>query len=220
MDDEAIRKEQGKRLKRARLQAGYRSARGAAIENNWAESSYRAHEAGTRTIGQDDAEVYATRFRGNGVKVSAQDILFGAPNPPPAPAAAVQSGLIKVPLLDWVSAGRLGEAKAVIAGDGIPLLAFAGLGRGDFVALRVKGDSMDRISPEDSIIVVNRSDRQLVTGRYYVFSRRGEATYKRWHANPDYLAPFSTNPANEPIFIQNKKDFEVVGRVRRTILDL
>lgn len=77
MTDERTRKLQGQRLAAARLKAGWRSARAAALENNWAESSYRAHENGSRTIGQDDAETYARRFRAAGANISAQDILFG-----------------------------------------------------------------------------------------------------------------------------------------------
>lgn len=81
-----LRKVQGERLRSARKAAGYRSARAAALENEWPESSYRAHEAGTRTIGQDDADRYAKRFRALGVKVTGQTILYGdsaAPEPDP-----------------------------------------------------------------------------------------------------------------------------------------
>jgi hypothetical protein len=75
MDD--IRAQQGERLAQVRLAAGWRSARAAALENSWAESTYRAHENGTRTIGLDDAEAYARRFRARGLDVTAQYILFG-----------------------------------------------------------------------------------------------------------------------------------------------
>lgn len=78
MVDDRLRKAQGTRLAEARSKAGWRSARAAALENGWKESSYRAHEAGTRTIGQDDAETYARRFRAAGVAVTAQEILFGS----------------------------------------------------------------------------------------------------------------------------------------------
>lgn len=60
-------------MKQARETAGFKSARDAALSNGWPESSYRAHENGTRTIGQDDAIRYARRF-GN---VTAEFILFG-----------------------------------------------------------------------------------------------------------------------------------------------
>lgn len=77
MSNDEIHKAQGARLKKARELAGYRSAREAALSNKWAESTYRTHETGSRTIGQDDAEKYARKFRGMGVNVTAQSILFG-----------------------------------------------------------------------------------------------------------------------------------------------
>lgn len=125
-----------------------------------------------------------------------------------------------VPMIDWVSAGKLAEPRSQIPVEDVPLLAFADLGRGDFFALKVMGDSMDRISPDNSVIVVNRAERQLIGGRYYVFSIRGETTYKMWHADPPYLAPYSTNPANQPIIVTRKLRLDVIGRVRRTVLDL
>lgn len=128
--------------------------------------------------------------------------------------------IARIPLLSWVSAGRLASVENQIPVEDVPLLAFADLGRGDFFALRVEGDSMDRISPDSSVIVVNRANRQLVNGKAYVFAIRGETTFKLWHAEPEYLAPHSTNPANQPIFFKRKKDLEVVGRVRRSVLDL
>lgn len=216
-----LRIQQGRRLAAARLQAGYRSAREAALSNGWPESSYRAHEKGTRTIGQDDAERYLRRFRAAGASVTAQSVLFGDPKVTTAGAhSSHRSASIDVPLLSWVSAGRLADAESQIPVEDVPLLAFADLGRGDFFALRVSGDSMDRISPDGSIIVVNRADRELVPEKPYVFLHRGETTFKLWRANPDHLAPHSWSGANKPIFLKGKKEFEVIGRVRRTVLDL
>jgi phage repressor protein C with HTH and peptisase S24 domain len=50
------------RLKEARERAGYRSARAAAQENGWPESTYRSHETGLRAFGKEDAEKYATTY--------------------------------------------------------------------------------------------------------------------------------------------------------------
>lgn len=72
-----IKRAQGARLATARKAAGFRSARAAASNCGWKESSYRAHETGVRKIGDDDAERYARKFRGFGVNVTAQGILFG-----------------------------------------------------------------------------------------------------------------------------------------------
>ena len=218
MNEAATRRAQGRRLSKAREAAGWRSARAAALDNGWPESSYRAHEAGARTIGQDDAERYARRYRAEGVAVSAQSILFGDES---SAAAPDEASLTHIPLLSWVSAGKLADADSQIPVEKVPLLAFADLGRGEFFALKVSGDSMDRISPDGSIIVVNRAERQLISGKPYVFYITDEgSTYKVWHADPPYLLPHSTNPANLPIFPKRKRDFTVIGRVRRTVLDL
>ena len=136
--------------------------------------------------------------------------------PVPSPYVPTQ-----VPLIDWVTAGKMAEPRSQIPVEDVPLLAFADLGRGDFFALKVEGNSMDRISPEGSIIVVNRADRTLVSGKCYVFSLRGATTFKLWHGgDPPYLAPNSWDGSHEPQFVKKMKDLEVVGRVRRTVLDL
>lgn len=147
----------------------------------------------------------------------------------PAPAAARAAPAVEkpgkrmtlVPKIDFVTAGKLKNPTSQIPVEDVPLLAYADLGRGEYFALTVEGDSMDRVSPEGSTIIVNKSDRQLVNGKCYVFSHRGETTFKMWQAgeNP-HLAPFSTNPANKPIFFKRKSDLEVIGRVKRTVLDL
>lgn len=136
------------------------------------------------------------------------------------PAPEVAATISQVPMLSWVSAGSLADAQTQIPVEDVPLLAFADLGRGDFFALKVVGDSMDRLSPDNSVIVINRDDRLLVPDKPYVFARRGETTYKLWQPDPPHLAPFSTNPSHRPIFVKGKKEFEVIGRVKRTVLDL
>lgn len=135
---------------------------------------------------------------------------------------APDDNISKIPLLDKVAAGKLKSPTSQIPVEDVPLLAFADLGRGEFFALTVEGDSMDRISPEGSVIVVNQADRTLVTGKPYVISRRGEATFKIWRADPPRFAPYSTNPLHEPAFVKSKADADkmVVGRVKRTVLDL
>jgi SOS-response transcriptional repressor LexA len=135
---------------------------------------------------------------------------------------AAAETLSKIPLLDNVTAGKLRSISSQIPVEDVPLLAFADLGRGDFFALTVEGDSMDRVSPENSVIVVNQAERTLVSGRAYVISRRGETTFKLWRSDPPRFAPYSTNPVHEPIYVKSKAEAEkmVVGRVKRTVLDL
>jgi SOS-response transcriptional repressor LexA len=124
----------------------------------------------------------------------------------------------EVPLLSWVAASRFDEASASSA-DTKKLLVHAP-NDGDLIALTVRGDSMDRIAPEGSVIVVDRSDRTLVSKAYYIFSRDndGEATFKRWQVNPERLEPMSTNSAHEPIFVDSRP--QVIGRVRLVMTQL
>lgn len=123
-----------------------------------------------------------------------------------------------VPLINWVSAGRLSEASPTPQSE--KFLYVSDLGQGDFFALQVKGTSMDRLSPEGSIIIVNRREVTPQRGKPYIFSIRGEATYKLWEPDPPRLEPSSTDVSNKAIFINKKIRLFVVGRVRRTILDL
>lgn len=215
--DAAVRLQQGKRLKAARKAAGWRSARAAALENGWPESSYRAHEAGTRTIGHDDAERYSRRFRLAGARISPQQILFEEPGGHAAPASDVVS-VTHVPL-SGVTASKMRDIlHAVERGSG-PTIPIADLPRGDWLALRVEGDSMDRIAPDGAVIIVNRNDRKLVRHKFYVFSDQGATTFKRYVDKPvKRLEPFSTNPTHEPIYPTTSVD--VVGRVYRVMLDL
>lgn len=151
-----------------------------------------------------------------------QDWLLYGKDPEEAPSEniAVDARLTRVPLISWVSAGRLADANTQIPVNDVPILLFVHLGPGDYFATRVKGDSMDRISPDGSIIVVNRRERDAVGGKPYLFANDGEMTYKLWQPEPPRLEPNSTNPLNKTIFIRRKRDLEIIGRVRRTVLDL
>jgi hypothetical protein len=140
---------------------------------------------------------------------------------------ATTHGLIYAPLISWVSAGRLDQPDHVEDLASAKLVGFPDLERsGRWIALRVDGDSMDRISPPDSIIAVDLSDRRLIPNGCYVFGDgEGGATYKRWrpadHKNRyPQIAPVSTNKRHEPIFLYNGQEPIVIGRVRRSMLEM
>ena len=133
--------------------------------------------------------------------------------------AAPKRGGQEVPLIAWVSAGRIADIGQLTAADDTVLVG--DLPDGEYFATNVVGDSMDRISPEGSTIIVRANEADPRPGRLYVFSLRGEATYKRFEADPvPRLEPVSTNPANKTIYLTNDKNWTVVGRVVRSILDL
>lgn len=144
-------------------------------------------------------------------ELHALEVFFGAP----LPASTIG---VEVPLISWIAAGHLAAAEAVADIADCERIAVPYLDpKGDWIALAVHGDSMDRISPPDSIIVVDRKDRKLVPNACYVIGDgEGGATYKRFRPSPMRFEPVSTNPDHEPIFPDNEP--KIVGRVRLSIL--
>lgn len=156
-------------------------------------------------------------------------ILVGRGDPPitedeiwalagPMPAGKHAQASFVVPLVTWVSAGAFAREDG--QQEAIGEVTEAGLDpRGDWIALTVDGDSMDRISPPGSIIFVNRRDKKLVPNACYVIGDGDDqVTYKRFRANPLRFEPVSTNPRHEPIFFEEMPT--IVGRVKKTILEM
>lgn len=130
----------------------------------------------------------------------------------------LQRHSVDVPLVSWVSAGKMSFPD--VSEDMIGLLHVSDLEpAGDWIALRVVGDSMDRISPPDSIIFVDRADKVLVPNACYVISNGdGEATYKRFRSNPMRFEPVSTNTSHEPIY--PTREPLIVGRVKKSTIEM
>jgi SOS-response transcriptional repressor LexA len=135
----------------------------------------------------------------------------------PAPLEAKIKG-VSVPVLSWVSAGRLAAADGMTPADIERWMTVAELPDGDWIALAVSGDSMDRVAPGGSTIIVNRRERQLVPGGYFVIETEEGATFKLYRVRPQRFEPFSTNPSHETLFPEGR--VRVVGRVRRVITEL
>mgnify|MGYP001605737093 FL=1 len=123
-----------------------------------------------------------------------------------------------VPIISMVSAGELqevtdpylkGACEDTISVCDVPETT---------LALRVSGTSMNRIAPEGSLILVDYSQRSMTPGDFYVVKIDGEATFKRYRANPDRLEPLSTE-AHETLFLGDRP-VSVVGRAFEVITHL
>lgn len=195
-----IKPDYAERLEQARARRGFRSARAATQFFGWKYDTYIQHERGLRGISRA-ASRYAKAFR-----VSEAWLLTGE--------GETSSERI-VPLLAWVSAGAMLQEE--IADEALGTIEVSGLPDGDWIALQVKGDSMDRISPPDSVILVNRQNRRLVANACYVIDDgHGNATYKRFRPNPMRFEPVSTNTEHEPLFPDNEPT--IIGRVEMSVL--
>lgn len=126
----------------------------------------------------------------------------------------------RVPLVSWVSAGKLADVDPVMNVDVEHHVIAVDLPKGRWIALRVRGDSMDRIAQDGAVIFVNRADTNLKEEQFYVFSLgTGHATFKRYRGGKSVrLQPYSMNPDHETLIAP--EDLRVVGRVRRVLTDL
>lgn len=139
-----------------------------------------------------------------------------------SPESLVFPGLrrIRIPLVSFVSAGKLGHQDGVKRTDIKKYVLAADLPRGDWIALEVMGDSMNLIAPEGAHIYVNRADDHLVNNAFYVFhTPEGDVTFKRYRSGTKpRLQPYSTNPDHETIHPSG--ELHVFGRVGRVVHDL
>lgn len=126
----------------------------------------------------------------------------------------------RVPLISRTAAGGLEYRQGIHPADIESFLTVSGLGKGDWFALVVDGDSMDRIAPDGSTIFVNRAEFEPMDGKPYIFATTDEnkTTFKLWDQN-GWLLPFSMNPEHRPIAI-HEQGVRCIGRVRNVFRTL
>lgn len=206
------RAERAKRLVQARKAAGIKGPKEIADRFGWPINNYKAHEAGRNGFGIADAKKYAEAF---GVNLKWLQFGVGLPTDKDDDPAVVTD----VPKVSWVSAGELAEQPAVESFQDFPTEPAIDLPDGQWIALEVEGNSMNKISPPGSIIFVNLRDKRLVPNALYVVAdETGAATYKRYRPNdrPPFQ-PASYEDVPPPEF---KGAVHIVGRVRRSIIDM
>lgn len=122
--------------------------------------------------------------------------------------------VVSAPILNSVEAGRFVETEPDRPphGAGGVLVEYPS---DKLFALEVSGDSMDRVAPDGSIIIVDYSRKLLRDGDLCVVRRDGEATFKRFRADlrGPWLEPDSNNPRHAPIMPAEGEQIEVVGLV-------
>lgn len=181
---------------------------------------FNANTLKSNLNGNVDFSFKRAKAYGSAFKVRAEWLYDGS-GPMQEPAKTSRRPPIEVPVISWVSAGGLNPMGDIENIADAERLVLSGLPPARYFATQVRGDSMDRVSPEGSRIIVNCDDHEPIAGRFYLFSLRGEATFKRYYDSPiKRLEPFSTNPANRTIYLAEDPDWNVVGRVVRSLLDL
>lgn len=123
---------------------------------------------------------------------------------------AEQPGIRTIPLLGSVPAGKFqpaeqrGGRRIPVADPDTPSNAYA---------LTVRGNSMDLVVPDGTILVIDPDDKALWPGRRYVIqTQSGETTFKEYQADPARLVPCSSDDTHQEVLL-GAEPIIVVGRV-------
>lgn len=131
-----------------------------------------------------------------------------------------------IPIVPWESIPRLSEDGLPTDVALFPTIPMVGLPPGSLVALRVSGIDMQRVSPPDSIIIVNLDDARLISGRYYVIecADTADILYRRLTPGPGLPLFVDAACANGgrpgPGSKKPIRASRIFGRVYRTLCDL
>jgi hypothetical protein len=120
--------------------------------------------------------------------------------------------------VDWAQLG--GAVESAAFRDGRRLGDEFGRWPSSYIATRTPDNAMNRVAPLGSYIVLDRNDRVLVDGGYYLGRLDGSPVFRRWRFGPDRAEPCSTDPDFRIEFIGGERHWMIIGRVRRAILEL
>lgn len=201
------------RLTQAMKAAGV--SRTDAVESwGWNANSLKSHMNGHRDFSFKQAMKYGGRL-----KTRAEWLYEGLGQMREEPPKSKRPE-IEIPVISWVSAGQLADIGDLDQVDELTRITVSGLPAATYFATEVRGDSMDRVSPDGSTIIVRVEQERPIPGGFYVFSVNGETIFKRYYDDPIVrFEPFSTNPANRPTYPMNER-WSVVGQVVRSFIDL
>jgi SOS-response transcriptional repressor LexA len=195
------------RLQQAREAAGFESPSDAARAlKDINKNTLISNENGNRPISRKAAEKYGRLFN-----VDPGWLLFGVAG------EDVRPTVTDVPMVSLVSAGQFVDNVHELSD--LPTIPAINLPEGDWIAMRVDGPSMNKISPPDSIIFVNTRDKRLVSnGCYIIADETGAATYKRYR--PNEHPPFQPASYEEVEPPRLEGAIKVIGRVKRSIIEM
>ena len=125
----------------------------------------------------------------------------------------------KIPIISWVSAGRVKEVENDISllEETTSFISADDLDGDNIFALRVDGDSMNRCALPGSIVIVDPNKQYLIDRKLYIFSNADGALFKMYRASPPRLEPYSYNAEHEAIYPNEENNYNVVGQVVRIV---
>lgn len=151
-------------------------------------------------LGKGDPSISATDLRRLG--------------PVPSNVSGSNTEITDIPLVSWTTASKFASQEALLGHEDFEKVKVADLPKGNHIALKVVGHSMNRQAPDGSLIVVSLDRKTLIDGHFYIIAVNGETTFKKYRANPARFEPDSTEPFDT---IYPTGAVEVVGEVVQAI---
>ena len=133
-------------------------------------------------------------------------------------ADAIQKRGVRIPVYGNVAAGIPIEAITDI--DDYEEITQEMASNGDYIALRIHGDSMSPRMTDGDIIIVRLQDDVDSGDTAVVMINGGDATCKKIKKTEDGVMLISTNPMYEPMFFSNKEILELPIRVLGKVVEL
>lgn len=112
-----------------------------------------------------------------------------------------------IPLIDWVSAG--GFKEAISSQNEQNTVIYGGDGTAKFATV-VSGNSMNKVAPNGSTLIVDANKKDLIDGKLYIFGNdvTGENTFKMFKNEPKRLEPCSHDDSYKPMRMDRINDDE------------
>lgn len=219
------RPDYARRLEKARIERGFKTAKDAASYFGWSYDTYVQHENGTRGIGRA-ADRYSRAYR-----VSPGWLLTGEGKGPGNDSGQIH--VRRAVVKGRVQAGHWAETWELPLEEqyDVPVPPDESLAHFALHAAETVGPSMNRRYPEGTVLIFTdamETGEQITPGKRYVVERERadglrEATVKtlwRDEAGQLWLLPESNDPRfQEPIPIDGSEDdtVRIVGRVRYAV---
>lgn len=126
--------------------------------------------------------------------------------------------VLRIPVYGQVAAGIPIEAIEDI--DDYEEVDASTVPHGEYMALRIKGHSMEPKMSEGDVVIVHLQDDVNTGDIAVVLVNGGEATCKKIKKTPDGVILISTNPDYEPMFFSNQDIVELPVRILGKVVEL
>ena len=132
----------------------------------------------------------------------------------------VAQSLRRVPIVSWVSAGKMIEAIQALHPGSEDESVYVTFATDKLFALRTRGNSMNRRAADGTVIVVNPEDRNPIDGKAYIVAIDGNVMFRVYRANPIRFEADSDDPEYGVIVPREDSEVAIIGRVIKAIADM